>query len=394
LALLTNSPWTGTGYGTQTALFGSRLPDLNYQVAFSAFFGLKGASQPWKGNGREFKVYPGDRDPYGNDVLGAHAQDWFDGRRGLVVLLTDPWVLNSKLCSQIPILAWTPVDHQPLMRRTHNWLQDSKAVPLAMSRFGEQVMKTNGFNPLYCPHAFDSAVFRPCDRAAAREALHLPQDAFVVGMVAANRGTPSRKCFAQALAAFGQLQRKIGREAVLYLHTALEHPEGENLVALCESVGVVPVVTDPYRLATGIPPDSVAALMGAFDVLLNPAQGEGFGVPMVEAQACGTPVICTDFSASPEVAPARVGNWNVSGHPVWTNFDAWQTQPDIMEIVGALVEAYEEPAAERLVRRASVRDWAVAEYEVEHVLNTYMKPALEDAFARIRWEGRKVGRAG
>ena len=28
--------------------------------------------------------------------------------------------------------------------------------------------------------------------------------------------------------------------------------------------------------------------------------GEGFGIPIIEAQACSTPVIVTDFSSMPE----------------------------------------------------------------------------------------------
>jgi glycosyltransferase involved in cell wall biosynthesis len=45
----------------------------------------------------------------------------------------------------------------------------------------------------------------------------------------------------------------------------------------------------------------MAKIYSAMDVLLNPAMGEGFGITVLEAQACGTPAIVTDFSAMTEV---------------------------------------------------------------------------------------------
>ena len=48
-----------------------------------------------------------------------------------------------------------------------------------------------------------------------------PKDAFVVGMVAANKGAPSRKAFSQALLAFSRFA-KAHDNAFLYLHTVLD----------------------------------------------------------------------------------------------------------------------------------------------------------------------------
>ena len=50
---------------------------------------------------------------------------------------------------------------------------------------------------------------------------------------------------------------------------------------------------------------SDAELISAYrsaSVLVNPSRYEGFGLPMVEAMKCGTPVICTDGGSQPEVA--------------------------------------------------------------------------------------------
>jgi alpha-1,3-rhamnosyl/mannosyltransferase len=48
----------------------------------------------------------------------------------------------------------------------------------------------------------------------------------------------------------------------------------------------------------------MAALYGAADLFVFPSHVEGFGLPVVEAMACGTPVVCSDDPALREVAGA------------------------------------------------------------------------------------------
>jgi len=48
--------------------------------------------------------------------------------------------------------------------------------------------------------------------------------------------------------------------------------------------------------------ESLFALYHLAEVLVAPSLWEGFGLPVLEAMACGTPVICSDRSSLPEVA--------------------------------------------------------------------------------------------
>jgi glycosyltransferase involved in cell wall biosynthesis len=43
-------------------------------------------------------------------------------------------------------------------------------------------------------------------------------------------------------------------------------------------------------------------LLNSVDCLLFPSLYEGFGMPVIEALACGTPVVCSNRGALPEVA--------------------------------------------------------------------------------------------
>lgn len=51
-----------------------------------------------------------------------------------------------------------------------------------------------------------------------------------------------------------------------------------------------------------VPREDMATLYTTASVLLFPSLYEGFGLPVLEAQMCGTPVVCSDKGALPEVA--------------------------------------------------------------------------------------------
>jgi glycosyltransferase involved in cell wall biosynthesis len=75
------------------------------------------------------------------------------------------------------------------------------------------------------------------------------------------------------------------------------------------------------------------------DVLLSATAGEGFGLPVLEAQACGTRVIVSNFSAQPEL----VGDgWVAQVQPQWnpTQLGFFAT-PLIHSLVEALESAWQ-----------------------------------------------------
>src|SRR4029077_13330101 len=105
-----------------------------------------------------------------------------------------------------------------------------------------------GLDPLYVPHGVDRTLFRPRprDKAAIRAELGIPEDAFLVGMVAANKATPSlpRKGFPQAWVAFSRFAAQ-HEDAWLYAHTEAEPAPGAGLSL------------EKLTLATGCPLDRV-----------------------------------------------------------------------------------------------------------------------------------------
>ena len=61
-------------------------------------------------------------------------------------------------------------------------------------------------------------------------------------------------------------------------------------------------VADAVRFLDYVPEDDLVALYSTADVLAMPSASEGFGIPVIEAMACGVPVVCSDGGALPEAA--------------------------------------------------------------------------------------------
>lgn len=371
---LSNAPWSPSGYGEQTAMFVPRLQALGHDMAYAANYGLQAAMSQHDG----LTVYPASED-WGNPVIGTFAKHH---RADFVICLADAWVMRpDHWPDDLRMGIWAPLDHYPVPPAVLAVLKHEKVRPIAMSRFGEHWFKKFDLDPLYVPHGVDTSVFRPQPehRAAARAALSIPEDAFLVGMVAANKGNPSfpRKGFPQAFDAFARFART-HPDAYLYVHSQAE-PRGVNGIDLTVLARAVDCPGD--RVA--FPPEHawhlgvmdkhfVANLYAAFDVLLNPSMGEGFGIPILEAQACGVPVIVSDHSAMTELAQA---GWLVPGDRWW---DALQQSfaiiPSIGGIESALEAAYESRGDETL--RAGAVEFAQA-YDADRVTELYWKPALE-----------------
>jgi glycosyltransferase involved in cell wall biosynthesis len=328
----------------------------------------------WEG----IDVLPSMGGTYGGESILGHAEHVFGKPRGgLVLTLLDVPALEAPVWRNLDLACWLPVDHDPPPPLVSSFLVDTAAIPIAMSRFG--LDRLGGLDPLYVPHGIDTSVFAHRDGARAR--LGLPESAFIVGAVAMNKGVPSRKSLPLIVEAFAAFRAR-HPEALLYLHTEVTglYDEGYDLPALFAALDLGPDavrIADQYRYRLHPEgPEHMAELYSSFDVLLNPAMGEGFGLPVLEAAACGVPSIVTDFTAMSEVC--GVG-WKVGYDRVRTPMRSWQAWPKLDEVVEALEACF---AADRAALSARAREHAVR-YDVDVVFDRYWLPALAELERRI-----------
>jgi glycosyltransferase involved in cell wall biosynthesis len=147
-----------------------------------------------------------------------------------------------------------------------------------------------GVEPRFRP--IDDA--RELDRVRARYGLPAR---FVLGL-----GTlQPRKNLGGLVEAFGRLLVTAGDEDVADLHLVIAGGKGwmyEETLALPERLGLAGRV----HFAGFVDDADLPALYNLAAVFAFPSWYEGFGLPVLEAMACGTPVVAADNSSLPEAA--------------------------------------------------------------------------------------------
>lgn len=380
-----NAPWAGTGYGVQAANLTRQIKASGRPVTFSSNYGLYGGITSWEG----VEVLPNGYHPYSCDILTAHTKHAQEstGARTALLTLFDTWVYDGASIDGIDLVAsWVPVDHLPVPPKVLAWSQRPTVVSIAMSQFGLEQLQRAGIDAEYAPHSVDTSTFRPdahLDGADGREILNIPDDAFVVGMVAANKGSaPIRKAFGENLLAMAEFMSR-HHDVVLYMHTESRGASlGIDLKALAAACGIPTdriVWVDQWSYYAGLGSDILATIMASFDVNLLCSRGEGFGVPVLEAAACGVPSIVSDFTAQPELV-ADFG-YLATVQPYWDAANsAWFCTPLVHSIVEQLEDAYS--TARSPERRTAARAHAEL-YEHDRVFAECWQPILRRIDERL-----------
>ena len=168
-------------------------------------------------------------------------------------------------------------------------------------------------------HEAAGPFFQPIPRARAQQILaaahvHLPER-FILSV-----GTiEPRKNLKTLIHAYHHLRQRYHVTAPLVLAGAPGWL-AEDVYALVDKLGLDAVVHFMGRT----PNEQLLALYNLTTVLAHPAHYEGFGLPPLEAMACGAPVVCSDAGSLPEVvgdaailaAPEDDEAWTAALHQV------------------------------------------------------------------------------
>jgi len=340
-------------------------------------------------------------DPFNEDVIIDYYAEW---KADMLIVLKEPWLLRETHRWAINFVPFAIIDHSPVSPLITSRLQTAFKI-LCPSRFAMRELRQAGVEPsriYYMPHGVDTSKFKKLeDRAACRRLFGLKPDDYIIGIVAMNR---SRKMIPQMMKGYKRFieNHRDLKNVHLFLWTNVYPTSGPtqpimgvadvgvNLLSVMHNLGIASGPND----ARWMDPNSFRKLMrlgglkdydpnpeepdmvklyNSLDVLLFTTGGECVGLPLLEAQACGKPVVAAEYAGAPEHVGAGLTvmpkDWVYLNTP-GTKY-ALCSEDDIADALTKIYNADPRKLARRARSFAMRYDWSV-------IMSRYFEPFLKE----------------
>ena len=411
-----------SGFGTYAKNLLERLhASGKYELAeFGVYMKTsEGKNVPWKLYGNA----PEDDDPQEQkDLYNSNANNQFgawrfdkvilDFKPDIVLSYRDPWM--DMYISKSPLLpffhwVWMPtVDSDPQKQSWIEGFAKTDAI-LCYSEFGEKTLEKDAghlLNVIGCASpGIDPNIYKPYDKKQIRQELGLDPNINIVGTVMRNQ---KRKLFPELIKSFSKFLKtappEIKDNTYLLLHTSYPEKMGWNLGYHIseEEVGGKILATyvckscrkwrvDFFRdslnycpqcksiscvmpsVGMGLEVPDLVKIYNAMDLYVQYAICEGFGMPQVEATACGVPIASTNYSAMEDVL-----QWT-KGYPIRIQkmyreleTNAERVFPDNDHLVEIMINHLMLSPEEKAAKSQEVRDATVARYDWDDCAKVWM----------------------
>jgi glycosyltransferase involved in cell wall biosynthesis len=341
--------WLATGYATYNREIIRRLHATGkYEIAEMGAYGNseepKAKELPWKfygvlpTNAEEKRIYESSK----INQFGAYKFDAVvaDFQPDIIFDPRDPWMFghiqNSRFRSNYKTVFMPTVDSAPQKKEWIEKIFKKTDVITTYSRYGKRVLEEEGVKvAAVTSPGVDLEVFSPKDRKEARNEWDLPltNKVLVIGTVMRNQ---KRKLFPDLFEAYMEMRRRYPEDPAVKHSALLCHTSwpdvGWDLPELirrnqiqrhviftytCDSCHGAflswIITTNPNgvgrcvlcgEMAAHMPnthnmvdDKTLARVFQSMDIYVQPSICEGWGLPIVEAKACGIPTIIQNYSA-------------------------------------------------------------------------------------------------
>ena len=436
ILMCSEASFISSGFGTYTKEILSRLHKTNkYTIAEFASYGMvndaRDKSIDWTYYANA--VNPDDsRHAEYNSRADNQFGRWrfekvlLDFKPDVVIDIRDYWMSayqkDSPLRKFFHWILMPTVDSEP---QQEDWIDTylSADAIFTYSDWGADVLRRQSSNNINyidtTSPGVDLSVFNIKDKKHTRSIFNLPEDYIIIGSVMRNQ---KRKLIPELFASFRKLLDKIetsqpdlGKKLFLYLHTSFpdqgwDIPEilKDNRISnkvlfsyICKNCGNVhcdvfsgPVKTCPKcaeklavfpSVSQGVSSEKLSEIYNLFDMYVQYSICEGFGMPQVEAGACGIPIMTVEYSAMCDV----IKKLNAYPIKIKARFKEMETKairvyPDNDSLIEHILSFINTPKKFQDKKRKEIRELTEKHYDWDKISNKWEK-YLDSMSFRSNW---------
>lgn len=436
ILMVSEASFLSSGFGTYAKEILKRLHATGkYEIAEFACYGKPNDPKDIDIHWKYYANAVDDRDPR-NQEYQSSAENQFgrwrfervllDFKPDIVFDVRDYWMNSYQQFSPLrPFFHWVlmpTVDSEPQQEEWIDTFLHADAI-FTYSDFGRDTLKKQSNNKINyidtTSPGVDLKSFTPLNnRNDIRESFGLDKNLFIIGSVMRNQ---KRKLIPDLFYATKKLLEKceqtnnheLGKNLYLYLHTSYpdagwdipqllkEYKIGNRVLFTysCRNCGYFypslfqhPVGICPKcgqkscgmpNVSNGISSKNLSIIMNLFDLYVQYAICEGFGMPQIEAASCGVPIASVDYSAMSDVVR------KINGYPIKVGqyFKELETKairvfPDNTDLIKIIESYYQMPEVLKNQKRFETRQLTEKYYNWDDIAKKW-----ENYFDNVKLTG-------
>lgn len=347
--MCSEASFINSGFGIYTKELLSRLSDTNkYEIAEFASYGFVNDPRDISINWKYYANAVKDGDPRHQEYMSRGDNQFgrwrfekvlLDFKPDVVIDIRDYWMTAYQRTSPLrKFFYWIlmpTVDSSPQQEEWIDTFLNADAI-FTYSDWGAKVLESQSSGKInYIDTAspgVDCKIFKPKNRLEIREKFGLQKDNIIIGSTMRNQ---KRKLIPELFVSFRKIldnleknnQQNIAKNLFLYLHTS--YPDmGWDIPELLRQNQIANKVLFTYRckncthvfcskfqgphkvcpkclnqscsfpsVTEGVTSEELSEIYNIFDLYVQYSICEGFGMPQVEAGACGVPIATVNYSA-------------------------------------------------------------------------------------------------